>query len=197
MDPRDPSRRAFLQDAGALLGGSWIAMSLPALLSTAQLACQAKENGAAYQVLTLAEAGELEAIAAQIIPTDDTPGAREAGVIHFIDQALDTFMAGAVDPLRAGLDDFLANVRTQHAEVNAFSELPDDQQIAALKEIETTPFFGLMRYLTIAGMFSLPSHGGNRNEVGWQLLGFENRHAWQPPFGYYDENYDAEEATEG
>ena len=30
---------------------------------------------------------------AQIVPSDDTPGAREAGVIYFIDRALATFLA--------------------------------------------------------------------------------------------------------
>jgi hypothetical protein len=35
-------------------------------------------------------------------------------------------------------------------------------------------------------MFASPSYGGNRNLVGWKLLGFDDRFAWQPPFGYYD-----------
>ena len=37
-----------------------------------------------------------------------------------------------------------------------------------------------MRMLTLCGMFALPSWGGNRDEAGWKLLGFEDRHAWQP-----------------
>jgi hypothetical protein len=36
-------------------------------------------------------------------------------------------------------------------------------------------------------MFALPSWGGNRDLAGWALLGFDSRHAWQPPFGFYDE----------
>ena len=35
-------------------------------------------------------AAEIEAIAARIIPSDATPGAREAGVVYFIDRALST-----------------------------------------------------------------------------------------------------------
>ena len=50
-------------------------------------------------------------------------------------------------------------------------------------------FFQTMRYLTLAGMFSHPNHGGNRDKLGWQLLGFEDRHSWQPPFGHYDAGY--------
>jgi hypothetical protein len=36
------------------------------------------------------------------------------------------------------------------------------------------------------GMFSHPMHGGNFNKVGWNLIGFEDRYSWTPPFGYYD-----------
>ena len=41
------------------------------------------------------EAADVEAVAAQIIPTDDSPGAREAGVVYFIDRALATFLLAA------------------------------------------------------------------------------------------------------
>ena len=71
----------------------------------------------------------------------------------------------------------------------SFSTLPSNQQDELLTEIEDTDFFATVRYLTIAGMFSHPSHGGNRNRAGWQLLGFEDRHSWQPPFGFYDADY--------
>ncbi len=47
---------------------------------------------------------------------------------------------------------------------------------------------GLVVGLTssLAGMFAMPSYGGNRDHVGWSLLGFPHQHAWQPPFGHYD-----------
>jgi hypothetical protein len=38
-------------------------------------------------------------------------------------------------------------------------------------------------------MFTLPTYGGNRDGVGWKLIGFEDRHTFQPPFGYYDRDY--------
>jgi gluconate 2-dehydrogenase gamma chain len=43
-----------------------------------------------------------------------------------------------------------------------------------------------MHYLTVAGMFALPSYGGNRDHIGWKLLGFTHQHVWAPPFGFYD-----------
>jgi hypothetical protein len=36
------------------------------------------------------------------------------------------------------------------------------------------------------GMFSNPSYGGNHQKSGWKMIGFEDRFAWSPPFGYYD-----------
>ncbi len=50
-----------------------------------------------------------------------------------------------------------------------------------------------MIFLTHCGMFAMPSRGGNRDRSGWALLGFDNQHAWQPPFGYYDALADAGE----
>ena len=35
-------------------------------------------------------------------------------------------------------------------------------------------------------MFADPSWGGNREQAGWKLLGFDPRGIWQPPFGAYD-----------
>lgn len=194
MPPKKQSRRAFLGASGSVIGGSWIALHLPAVLAAADFACTARQEGVAFEILTAFEAAELEAIAAQIIPTDDTPGAREAGVIYFIDRALNTFRADDLEPIRAGLEDLESSVRAAHAGVEAFSALADDQQIDALRAIEESEFFQTVRFLTVAGMFADPSYGGNRDKIGWQLLGFDDRHQWQPPFGYYDEHYTDENA---
>jgi hypothetical protein len=43
--------------------------------------------------------------------------------------------------------------------------------------------------LTLVGMFALPKYGGNRDGVGWKLLGFQDQHIFEPPFGYYDRDY--------
>jgi hypothetical protein len=39
------------------------------------------------------------------------------------------------------------------------------------------------------GMFAMPTYGGNRNNIGWKLIGFEDAHVFYPPFGYYDRGY--------
>lgn len=35
----------------------------------------------------------------------------------------------------------------------------------------------------------MPKYGGNRDGIGWKLLGFEIQHSFQPPFGFYDRDY--------
>lgn len=165
-----------------MLGGTWITLQLPAIEAAARYAWNAFQSGAPLRVLTRAEAAALEAIAVQIFPTDETPGAREAGVIHFIDRALETFAAVQLDLIRSGLRDL-------EARAPGFASLPFERQTAVVKEIEQTPLFGATYFLTVAGMFANPEHGGNRNHIGWQLLGFEMRPAYQPPFGYYDQEY--------
>jgi hypothetical protein len=64
-----------------------------------------------------------------------------------------------------------------------------------LNKLDPSPFFQKLRFLTIAGMFSMPARGGNKDKLGWALIGFENRHAWQPPFGHYDAEYMSEDAS--
>lgn len=179
------NRRGFLTYSGAAASGTWITMSMSAVMATAISACQARDEGRAYKVLTTEEAAEFEAIAAQIIPSDDTPGAVEAGVIYFIDTALAETRSETLASMRQGLIGLQADIRRRYA-AESFASLSAEQQVSELERIEDQPFFGSVRFLTLAGMFSDPSHGGNRDRLGWALLGFEGPHAWQPPFGYYD-----------
>jgi gluconate 2-dehydrogenase gamma chain len=152
--------------------------------AAAQLAGAAK-----ISVLSVAEAADIEAVAAQIIPTDDMPGAREAGVVQFIDRALATFLSQLASDYRAQLAEFQTAFREQQPGIASFASLASTQQVEYLMTVDDTPFFDTTRLLTLLGMFSLPTYGGNRNGVGWKLIGFEDRHFFQPPFGHYDRGY--------
>ena len=187
------NRRDFIRRAGAAASGGWLAAAWPELVSAAAFAREAHRSGAPLRVLTAAEATELDAISAQIIPSDDQlPGAREAGVVQFIDRALETFMAGALDGFRSGLGEFEDAVRAAHPEAASFASLPHEAQSTMMLDLVERPLFGTIRFLTLAGMFALPSYGGNQNGAGWRLIGFDDRHVWEPPFGYYDAREDAE-----
>ena len=146
-------------------------------------------GSATISFLTAAEAADVEAVAAQIIPTDDSPGAREAGVVRFIDRALGSFLSQLSGDYREQLAGFQAGYRQHYPAAASFASLTPEQQIEHLKRIDQTPFFTTTRLLTLLGMFSLPAYGGNRDDVGWKLIGFEDRHVFNPPFGYYDRDY--------
>ena len=182
------SRRAFLRQTGIAARNSLIVLSLPAIMSSSAAASEAMLENSAFKTLGSEEAREFAAIAARIIPTDETPGATEAGVIYFIDNVLGTSRPEALEPMRAGLASLQASAQSTYGSAS-FSALTPEQQDALLVSIEETEFFGTMRYMTIAGMFSLPEYGGNRDYAGWKLIGFEHKHVWSPPFGFYDADY--------
>lgn len=180
------SRRDFVS-ALAGVGAAWIVSDWVAVESALAHATQAvaQQPPAAFAVLTRDEAADIGAMVERIMPSDDTPGAKEAGVIYFIDRSLQTFNKDRVPFVRAGLKDL--NKRAAKRKAGArFSQLDAAQQDALLREIENTPFFGGVRYITMVGMFANPSWGGNRDSVGWKLIGFEPHAAHKPPFGYYD-----------
>jgi gluconate 2-dehydrogenase gamma chain len=185
------SRRSLLQALAATFGAAALPAAWPDIVSAVDHAHAAARvaDAAKMSWLSAADAADVDAVTAQIIPTDDTPGAREAGVVYFIDRALSTFLSHLAEDYRGQLTAFQAAFRERRPGVASFASLPAAQQIAYLSTIDSTPFFDTTRILTLLGMFSMPAYGGNRDGVGWTLLGFEDQHAFQPPFGHYDRDY--------
>jgi gluconate 2-dehydrogenase gamma chain len=132
------------------------------------------------------QAAEIEAVAAQIIPTDDTPGAREARCLYFIDKALTTFASDSQSAYVEGLQELQAKAAELYPNAGKFSALTSEQQIKTLTAIEKTRFFNTVRTHTVIGFFARPEHGGNHDKVGWKLIGYDDSLNHKPPFGYYD-----------
>jgi gluconate 2-dehydrogenase gamma chain len=139
-----------------------------------------------FQTLDPATAAELDAITSQIVPSADGPGAHEAGVIYFIDRALSTFDKELREAYRTGMAEVQRKRQALFPGSTSIAALTSDQQIQLIKAIETTEFFELLRTHTMYGFLGNPSYGGNRDRVGWKLIGFEDRMVFQQPFGYYD-----------
>ena len=192
QNPDKVSRRNFLQLAGALSTTSYLRLSGAALATIAQSACSAEQNSSAFLTLGADEARDFAAIAARIIPTTETPGATEAGVIHFFDNAFAGDMSGDLSTARAGLADFNAAL-AESGHSGRFDELTAGAQDDFLRSQEAGDFFGLVREMTLFGFFAMSSYGGNKDHVGWDLIGFEGHHgAWSYPFGHYDAEYTKE-----
>src|SRR6202171_6115006 len=124
------NRRNFLLRAGTGLSATWVSANWPALLSATTHARNAAQAATPpkFEFFTPEEAAEIDAITARIIPTDDTPGAREAGVVYFIDRALTTFAVGDQKTYREGLPSLQARVREVLPNVDKFSSATSEQQ---------------------------------------------------------------------
>lgn len=154
---------------------------------------------------------------ARIIPTDDTPGAREAGTIDFLDRYLsglgfilarpdgsgfETLEGRQADAwqrrLAAIRERYVAGVveldrRASGAGGGAFVELDDATKDRVLADLERRDqsdalaegpalqqtkaeidldFFGLLCLHTRQGFYADPIYGGNRDRIGWEVIGF-------------------------
>ncbi len=189
------TRRFFLQGSGTLAGSMLMRAGIPAFVAVSQAACTAKQESAAFENITAVEAREIIAIAARILPTTDTPGATEAGAVYFFDKAFGSFLSEATGPSRALLAEFQSGIAAAFPGAQVFSDLSESDQDTYLTSMENTPFFSGFRFLTMAGVFGMAMHGGNRDNIGWKMVGMDGPpHAWVAPYGYYDAEYTAEQA---
>lgn len=188
MSHGDIARRQFLRSSGGAIGAVWIAAALGEITAFSAISCAPAKRSSSWKTFTNAEAADVEAIAALIIPSDETAGAREAHVIDFIDRSLDTFAKEQRPLFATGLADLRSRVGAAQSGESSFAALDAAKQVKILHSLEhaKSEFFTAMLAATAAGMFSNPDYGGNRDKIGWKMIGFEDRFFWQPPFGYYD-----------
>ena len=202
------SRRRFLFHSASCVSATWVVTHWPAALAAAQHAHNSAQSAAppTFEFFTPDLAKEVDAVAGRIIPTDQTPGAREAGVVYFIDRALATFASGDRKLYTEGMAEMQARASEMFPGVEKFSAATAGQQDEILRSLDKGPsspdrpfrprplaqnFFETLRQHTIAGFLIDPDSDrrGNRGGVGWQLIGREREHMFQPPFGYYDKDY--------
>ena len=206
--PGPLSRRRFFLQTATGFSAAWLSLHWPSVVSAATHARHAAQSSDSphLQFLTPDEAKEIDAIAARIIPTDDSPGAREAGAVYFIDRALLTFASDQQKTYRDGLPDFQSHVRQQFPGVARFSAATTEQQDAILASLDKKiltgraaralrarqhqpEFLETVRQHTIVAFLIDPEFGANSKGVGWQLIGREPAHTFASPFGYYDKDY--------
>lgn len=134
-----------------------------------------------FENLTTGQSQILESIVARLIPSDENgPGALEAGAARYIDRALGGALADLQDAYANGLAALDAHARDTAGP--PFAELDSNQQDAVLGDLESnaargfTPdaasFFDMVLQHTIEGTFADPNYGGNRDFIGWEMLGY-------------------------
>jgi len=138
------------------------------------------------------DAATVAALAERIMPgAPGKPGAKDAGVVNYIDLALSGAYADLQDFYRRGLAqlDGLCQ-RTYHEAFRRLDAARQDEVIAALEQGRATgfdwppaeEFFTTLRTHTMEGMFADPIYGGNHDFAGWRLVGFPGAQAiFTPP----------------
>ena len=202
------SRRTFLQQGALGIGFALLSAVTPEALRAAHAsASKAADTKAAFRFFNAEEAADVVAFGAQIIPTDDSPGATEAHAVYFIDHALIEFAPQDQTRVRAAIQALndLAVKHSGHTSVR-FAQLSPSDQFELTKKFQSSfpavnggydpsnngmnssgnNYFELLRTYIITGFLSDPDLGGNKDMIGWKVIGFDGSSAHQPPFGYYD-----------
>src|SRR5262245_24584136 len=125
MEAQEISRRFFLIQSGAGIVPARLPSRRTEGLAALDPGRRPAQSAAPvnFEFCTPEQAAEIEAIAAQIIPTDDTPGAREARVIYFIDRALATFAVEERATFVKGLKELPSKVKKRFKTKQRFSDL--------------------------------------------------------------------------
>lgn len=179
-------RRNFVRSLLAGAGGMGILGRTGRIYALAQAEDNAGEPAAGYVFFNSEQVRTLEAIADQLIPSDDYPGGKDAGVVYFIDKALAVWAPEYRWDYRAGLDG--VNESSQIMFGNDFTALKLKEQTEVLTAMEKGSAPGqVWRKLTIAqpgspgGRYS--STGGAENSNSSRdFFELVLRHAMQ---GYY------------
>src|SRR5216110_2963995 len=186
-------RREFITLPAASLGGLLV---YTLAREPIRLEAQQGEVRVPLRFFTGAEARVVSAACDRIFPTDESgPGAKEAGVVIYIDRQL----AGPYgrDKYRYTKGPWVKSVPEHGYQDKAspsetyreglkmlgdFASLSPADQDTKLRAIEKSHFFQLLRQHTIEGMFCDPMHGGNAGLIGWQFVGYPG-----PQMSYRDE----------
>lgn len=181
------SRRVFIGQSALGLASGWLASNWGVILEAQASAARAAAGQPSEWVfLSAGQAADLDAMSSQIIPTDDTPGAHEAHCVDFIDRALTGVFRDSQALYREGLAQLQADAQAQFGEARGFAALSAPQQLQLLRQIEHGAFFAAVRMHTIIAMLASPVHGGNAEQCGWKLIGFDDALHFSAPFGHYD-----------
>jgi gluconate 2-dehydrogenase gamma chain len=145
-----------------------------------------------HLTFTRAEYAVVAAACERVLPRDEDPGAKDANVPVYIDRMLQT------PELAQMRRDFVQGVaalerRSQRMFQVGFAQATPAQQDELLTVFKDSPpdsgeahFFELLMVLTLEGFLGDPSYGGNKDLVGWKLVGFDmvGTVAAAPPEGH-------------
>ena len=178
------SRRGFLHRCGICTGSlilppAWLKMAACPQRHSPEAGGSRADRPLGFHFFNSAQAAAIESVTDQIIPADEQPGAKWAGVVHYIDLVLTSDLKDLQPAYSGGIQrlEALAHEITGKAfaglpftdQTNVLEQLEHDQT-PIIKELSCRQFFELVRKHTLEGFYGDPKH--NRQSVGWKDLGF-------------------------
>lgn len=122
----------------------------------------------------------LRAAIDRIVPADDYPSARDAGVMNFLhrlieEEGLSTLYQACLRAL---------NAEAEMSHTKPFADCTEREQDALLAHIERgethapwaadpAEFFRTLAAHTVEGYYSDPGNGGNKDGVAWKMVGYK------------------------
>jgi len=109
--------------------------------------------------------------------------ARIRGTANLPELSGNPLATGSRVNLRQQYSDGLTLIESQSQTIfgKSFAELTPAQQTQVLNSAPLRSFVNLLRAHTVEGMFSAPEYGGNRDGIGWSLIGYGGD---SQPLGY-------------
>ncbi len=200
MTSKQLSRRSFLSNTARATGG---VITLGVLTRRGVLDAQeAPPFEYTWQNLDAHLGRTVDALTQMIMPSNENgPGAAEARVIVYIDQALGAHRANFKESYVAGLA--ALDQYCQGTLKSNFVDLSPRDRLRTLTGIDrrnspkawpqdapmgARDFLRMVITHTMEGMFCDPSYGGNHRETGWKLIRFPGRapFGYDPPFSEFD-----------
>jgi len=183
----DPERRVFVRRMTFMGGGVVLLGSAcrdkggPDAGVTAVAAQPGPPKALTTSHLTFTNDDFVTLIAAcdRVLPKDEDPGALDANVPEYIDRILQT---PQLDTMKRNFPGGLAALsrRCERMFKVPFHQATPEQQDEVLTVFKNSPdnsgearWYEMLIVLTLEGFLGDPSYGGNRDQVGWKLLGFE------------------------
>ncbi|HSK19933.1 MAG TPA: GMC family oxidoreductase [Longimicrobiales bacterium] len=187
------SRRAFLLRTGAA--------ALATVLFGPDAAARDLADGrsgwpaAEPEFLTPAQMRLVGAVADRILPPGDGfPGAAAVGTPQFIDRLIARVYPEEGERYVESLSALDAKAVDLFPAANGFVGLTPEQQDSVLDA--DADLLEQFRADTLFACLTLPERGGNIDQAGWKLIGFEHSPVHTPPFGAYDRGYAEPSAPE-
>jgi gluconate 2-dehydrogenase gamma chain len=143
------------------------------------------KNYTPFRFFTIDEATLLAEICEEIIPADENgPGAKQAGVIYYIDKQLSEVFIHQQDLYRNGL--VAMNESCTQIYSSSFENLERESRVLFLNKMENdgitgefwqqnsaSSFFSLIIRHTMQGFYGPPRHGGNKNYISYKMMNLD------------------------